>query len=944
MDRFRRSQAERGLIAMRVTFFVILLSLSASPAPAQAPSDPAAGQAKTTSYKYYGPNKLWKKWNDPLNQDAPDLRLGRDTWIHWTWGNQKLLRKASVLAGNLPVPISIDYFRILDSRKRLSRFRDLGLINEPNCSPATQPDEYGFWLDRFNGDPKGYYPVDYDLRAEKYPEFKEGYSSEYAPKYPGSEKLNHYGYPTGIVGLRLFRNPAFSAELARAWKQEPKSYLLSYFRNPGRIEPPYLVGFSCAFCHMGFDPNNPPKDPENPAWENLAANIGNQYFREGEIFLGKGRILFGNKNPDEQHLLDPYQNHGLTRGDFLYHYAATQQPGTSETSRISYDFINNPNTINPLFSLANRPKSFEETTPWGLKKKDVMHILKDGADSIGIEWALMRVPINIGCEGDYWIDHLFDPVRGQKQKPFHIADVIAGWPTKERDEAQKSLGLCIENPDLLANEMRLKYPRSPYGHEEFGEDWLEGWRRLNALKKYLFSYGPSHLESAVTGASTPIDQQSAKKAMPAADQVAAGAAVFAEKCASCHSSQKATKSFLVTKDPPKDFRDEDFLSDDKRYRVTQLKTNMARSLGTNAIDADIWAEFSSEEYKALRPVGTITIDVPVFPSESPWQMRVPLGVKFDPPGGGRGYYRTPSLISMWATAPYLHNNSVGDYFVIDENGKEYWVRTDETQRRLDGSGVWENFNPDEWKYRIDVSVNGRLKMFRDGVERLLYPARRHRWVKRTSAASTMIPYPRSTSLHFAESVVRDIVRQELVAWLQQNNVVELADKITKDVDSASRVPIEDLVEQAERSLPSLRGALHKQAEGLAKAAISSTIDNLKKLLDPKLQAALSLADLEDTLRQQLEKKLKGIDTELENAARLSIPAGTPINLYGNLSAVGMLQAIPAQLRHRNDPRALAKALLDMNECPDLVEDSGHTYGSELPDDKKKALIEFLKTL
>jgi hypothetical protein len=29
--------------------------------------------------------------------------------------------------------------------------------------------------------------------------------------------------------------------------------------------------------------------------------------------------------------------------------------------------------------------------------------------------------------------------------------------------------------------------------------------------------------------------------------------------------------------------------------------------------------------------------------------------------GGRGYYRTPSLVNIWATAPFLHNNSVGLY-------------------------------------------------------------------------------------------------------------------------------------------------------------------------------------------------------------------------------------------------------------------------------------------
>ncbi len=148
--------------------------------------------------------------------------------------------------------------------------------------------------------------------------------------------------PSGVVGLRLFRNPQFNEKL---WDSD------EYFRNPGKVEPPYLVGLTCAFCHIAFDPNNPPENPERPRWEHLAANIGNQYLREGELFLAKGRIAFGDKNPDPAAPRDPYRTRGLTDGDFLYHYAATQQPGTSETSRFSYDFINNPNTMNPLMSL-----------------------------------------------------------------------------------------------------------------------------------------------------------------------------------------------------------------------------------------------------------------------------------------------------------------------------------------------------------------------------------------------------------------------------------------------------------------------------------------------------------------------------------------------------------------------------------------------------------------
>jgi hypothetical protein len=36
-------------------------------------------------------------------------------------------------------------------------------------------------------------------------------------------------------------------------------------------------------------------------------------------------------------------------------------------------------------------------------------------------------------------------------------------------------------------------------------------------------------------------------------------------------------------------------------------------------------------------------------------------------------------------------------------------------------------------------------------------------------------------------------------------------------------------------------------------------------------------------------------------------------------------------------------LLSRNLAPDFVEDRGHTFGAELPDADKRALVEFLKT-
>ena len=37
-----------------------------------------------------------------------------------------------------------------------------------------------------------------------------------------------------------------------------------------------------------------------------------------------------------------------------------------------------------------------------------------------------------------------------------------------------------------------------------------------------------------------------------------------------------------------------------------------------------------------------------------------------------------------------------------------------------------------------------------------------------------------------------------------------------------------------------------------------------------------------------------------------------------------------------------KKLLEVNMCPDFIEDKGHTYGSEMSDADKRALIEYMK--
>src|SRR5262249_32662343 len=127
----------------------------------------------------------------------------------------------------------------------------------------------------------------------------------------------------------------------------------------------------------------------------------------------------------------------------------------------------------------------------------------------------------------------------------------------------------------------------------------------------------------------------------------------------------------------REFWEDNFLSTDRRLPVTLVKTNAGRSLATNALEGHMWEDFSSRTYKELPAVGAIKVFNPYSGKEERSQA----------PGGGRGYYRRASLISVWATAPYLHNNSVG-------------------------------------LFNNDPSVAGRMAAFDDGIRRLLVRADR----------------------------------------------------------------------------------------------------------------------------------------------------------------------------------------------------------------------------
>ena len=120
----------------------------------------------------------------------------------------------------------------------------------------------------------------------------------------------------------------------------------------------------------------------------------------------------------------------LEEKGFLFQVLASQPPGTSDTSRMATDHIDNPSVINPIQYLAHRPVHTEqmpgtrESEPFANSgadehgRKSVPHVLKDGADSIGIAGASLRVYVNIGMCSDFWLPH-HDLIHGRRPQRGH---------------------------------------------------------------------------------------------------------------------------------------------------------------------------------------------------------------------------------------------------------------------------------------------------------------------------------------------------------------------------------------------------------------------------------------------------------------------------------------------------------------------------------------------
>ncbi|HEY5806431.1 MAG TPA: hypothetical protein VIT67_00595, partial [Povalibacter sp.] len=452
---------------------------------------------------------------------SPSERAGREIWYKATAGNSRF----HTYTFQQRIGVLIDWYRVLRADQRDDRFNAWGIINDPGCCvpgstdcPAKSADEtYGF--DWCPGDEQLLQFVGKQGYRDPACDFKEAAADTQDVHHRSKDQRQSpcdldFGTSTGALGFRKFPNPRFDAKRwlavngsAASWEgygrklsadkgnsDSNASHLLD-----GSIEPPFLIGISCGSCHIAFDPLNPPRDPAHPEWANIKGAIGNQYTRISEILSS-----------------------GMTHSALEFQVFSHARPGTSDTSAVPTDQINNPGTINALINIAERPTFANETvnkwrkvdacpagaavdpksssadTCWCEPGRDgkcwqrstqteaVHHILKGGEDSIGALEALQRVYFNIGsCAEQCWVNHLTDlrqldpQQRNFGQTPFDIGQCRRDCPNFRavEDRLQNIMEFLMSTEahatDLRVareNELKKKNPAATYGQQAFTAD------------------------------------------------------------------------------------------------------------------------------------------------------------------------------------------------------------------------------------------------------------------------------------------------------------------------------------------------------------------------------------------------------------------------------------------------------------------------------------------
>lgn len=498
----------------------------------------------------------------------------------------------------------------LDTRTRPYRFTKWGLINDPDC---VQGNEASYWMD-----------ICEDNKS------------------------------TGVLGYRKYlREPIKNNDGKVVFDPASSPYEEGELQAQKR----FTIGHACVQCHVAFDPTNPPPNPNEPEWENLMGLIGNKFVNQ----------------PREGFLLATPHDH------FSWQALSGARPGTVDTSLNPNDFMHNPGTQNNIMDFMNkRVFQHEMAHPitGEVKTAPTLHVLKGGEDSVGDRLALLRVYINIGmCTEECWVPN------------FPVPGAFFGEGAGQKPQRIKQ---CYQDC----------------------EAWNHADAKMPYLGAYLMTGGPTYLMKA-----NDVDGKAGANFVKTS-LVPEGRKLYIRECARCHSTRVPPDSIVGDKDAleafyaghvfgkeeywkmeftdaertapaflkkymaldesgklrPKQFAEQgevfgqDWLGNDERVAFHVIGTNMCRALHDNHSEGQIWEDYSSNTYKNWASAGSVPKILNVM---IPGLGGTAIGEKTI--DGGSGYLRNISLLSAWATAPFLHNNAIGELTHLEDGTPDYTV-------------------------------------------------------------------------------------------------------------------------------------------------------------------------------------------------------------------------------------------------------------------------------
>jgi hypothetical protein len=572
-------------------------------------------------------DEMWKSFHEGFDYEAQGLdeqaKTGRKIWYFATGGNGRHHSKV------LPQTLGLlaDYYNVLGAQRRgKDRFKLWGIIPDPSCmTPEEAEAKYGpgiwadpelksFGFDVCPGDlgDKGLFAAVGNPARVEDGVWKDDPACEIDCRL-------HFGTSTGGMGFRKFPNPRFNKAKwlqIKGWDGYSKQ---GGMLTDASIEPPFLIGHTCGSCHISFNPEKPPVNPELPAWENLKGAVGAQYLHISEI-LGSGM-------PDDS---------------LEWQIFTHARPGTSDTSAVTHDGVNNPGTMNAILNTNVRPGVVNSGLPgstadaqsrlprskhtfryYGLNGepgwKDfhdqyVPQILKGGEDTVSVHGAVQRVYLNIGLCSEACLTNNLQDLRAMvgrrsRQTPFRIDQCFRDCP--------EFVSISKHTTDVF---------------------------------KFLVEQEGFRLDKAMG-----LPSRAALVDQLGKDKVKTGMQVFAAKCARCHSSRvdpnatpqqmvnmlaAETSPYYLLKEDERG-RLLDWMGNDVRRPATEVESYRCRALHSNHMPGHLWEQYAAKTLHASE---------------------VPAGIaelKGATPPDGRGYYRDISLVSLWAFAPFLHNNALG---------------------------------------------------------------------------------------------------------------------------------------------------------------------------------------------------------------------------------------------------------------------------------------------